>query len=150
MAPLSKSTIVATHVRRTRESARVLQARSPAMKYAILMTESAEDYAKRDDPEQAPAYWAAWTAYSQAIAQAGIFVGGAGLMPPAMATTVRVSGTARQVEDGPYSDAKEQLAGFFLIDVPDLDAALAWAKRRPDGFAGAAEVRPVLPPPPSA
>jgi hypothetical protein len=120
------------------------------MQYAILISETSEDYARRDDPDEAAAYWTAWTAYSRAIAQAGIFVGGAGLMPPAMATTVRVAGGARQIEDGPYSDAKEQLGGFFLIEVPDLDTAIDWAKRRPDGFGGAAEVRPVLPPPPSA
>lgn len=116
------------------------------MHYAILLTETAEDFARRADAT-APEYWAAWSAYSQAIAQAGIFVAGAGLMPPDMATTVRIAGAARQVQDGPYSDAKEQLAGFFIIDVPDLDAALDWARRRPDGHQGSAEVRPVLAPP---
>jgi hypothetical protein len=116
------------------------------MQYAILLTETAEDFARRDG-SAAPEYWAAWSAYAQAISQAGIFVAGAGLMPPAMATTVRVDGARRQVEDGPYSDAKEQLGGFFVIDVPDLDAALEWARRRPDGHRGSAEVRPVLPPP---
>ena len=97
------------------------------MHYAILLTESANDFARRGDAS-APEYWAAWSAYSQAIAQAGIFVAGAGLMPPDMATTVRVDGARRQVQDGPYSDAKEQLGGFFVIDVPDLDAALDWAR----------------------
>lgn len=116
------------------------------MQYAILLTESAEDFGQRNDAAAAE-YWAGWSAYSQAIAQAGIFVAGAGLMPPEMATTVRVECAGRQIQDGPYSDAKEQLGGFFVIDVPDLDAALDWARKRPDGHRGSAEVRPVLPPP---
>ncbi len=115
------------------------------MHYAIVLTETAEDFARRKDASAAD-YWAGWSAYSQAIVQAGIFVAGAGLMPPEMATTVRLGDAARQVQDGPYSDAKEQLAGFFVIDVPDLDTALEWARQAPDG-GGSAEVRPVLPPP---
>lgn len=114
------------------------------MHYMILCTESAEDIALRTDPAAAPAYWASWSAYSQALIQAGVFVSGNGLEPPDMATTVRVSGAHRQVQDGPYSDAKEQLGGYFIIDVPDLDAALDWARQRPDAARGSAEVRPVL------
>jgi hypothetical protein len=117
------------------------------MHYMIILTETAEDFARRDDPETAGAYWDAWSSYARAVAQAGVFVAGAGLAPPAMATTVRVAGASRQVQDGPFSDSKEQLGGFFVIDVPDLDAALDWAKKRPDGHMGSAEVRPVLPPP---
>jgi hypothetical protein len=52
----------------------------------------------------------------------------------------------RIVQDGPYADTKEQLAGFFVMDLPDLDAALAWAARSPAASAGSVEVRPVLPP----
>ena len=59
---------------------------------------------------------------------------------------MRINGAGRQVQDGPYADTKEQLGGFFVIDVPDLDAALEWARKRPDGHQGSAEVRPVLPP----
>jgi hypothetical protein len=117
------------------------------MQYMLILTESAEDFARRNDPEASGPYWEAWSSYARAVAQAGIMISGAGLMPPETATTVRVSGAERHVQDGPFADAKEQLGGFFVIDVPDLDTALAWAKRRPDGFGGAAEVRPVLPPP---
>ena len=84
-------------------------------------------------------------AYAQAIAQAGVLVAGAGLMPPRTATTVRLNGHGVQVEDGPFADTKEQLGGFFVIDVPDLDAALDWAKKRPATHTGSTEVRPVLP-----
>ncbi len=84
----------------------------------------------------------------QAINQAGVVVYGAGLMPPGTATTVRVSGGERQVQDGPFADSKEMLGGIFVIDVPDLDTALEWAARSPAASAGCVEVRPLLPPMP--
>jgi hypothetical protein len=65
-----------------------------------------------------------------------------------MATTVRLRGGQRQVQDGPFADTKELLGGLFLIDVPDLDAALVWAARCPAAATGSVEVRPQLPPPP--
>ncbi|HEX8911259.1 MAG TPA: YciI family protein [Humisphaera sp.] len=114
------------------------------MKYALIIHEAPEALARRTGPE-APAYWGAWAAYSEAVKQAGIFAGGAGLMPPSTATVVRVIGDKRHVQDGPFADSKEQLGGFFIIDVPDLDAALDWAARCPC-VGGAVEVRPLLPP----
>lgn len=120
------------------------------MHYALLIRENESDFAKRENPSEAGAYWAGWGAYSQAIAQAGIFVSGAGLMPPQTATTVRVGKDHHDVQDGPFAEAKEQLGGFFVIDVEDLDAALAWAARAPISSHGSVEVRPVLPPPPQA
>lgn len=117
------------------------------MHYALLIREDASDFAKRDNPAEAGPYWAAWGAYSQAVAQAGIFISGAGLMPPQAATTVRIDKDRHDVQDGPFAEAKEQLAGFFVIDVADLDAALAWAARAPISSHGSVEVRPVLPPP---
>jgi hypothetical protein len=61
---------------------------------------------------------------------------------------VRMRDGRRQVQDGPHPDTKEQLGGYFVIDVPDLDAALDWAARSPASAYGSTEVRPVLPPPP--
>lgn len=118
------------------------------MHYALLIREDASDFEKRENATEAGPYWASWSAYSQAIAQAGIFVSGAGLMPPAMATTVRIGDGSRDVQDGPFADAKEQLGGFFVIDVANLDLALNWAARAPISRHGSVEVRPVLPPPP--
>lgn len=114
------------------------------MKYMIICVETAEDFAKRNDPVQAGPYWNSWSAYSEAVAKAGIFVSGAGLAPPEMGTTVRMRDGKRLVQDGPYSDAKEQLGGFFVIDVPDLDTALSWAARCPGAAYASVEVRPVL------
>ena len=117
------------------------------MKYMLVFVETAEDLAKREGPD-APAYWGSWSAYVEAVNQAGIVVSGAGLMPPAMATTVRVRDGKRHVQDGPYSDTKEQLGGFYVIDVPDLDTALEWAARSPASSYGTTEVRPLMPPMP--
>lgn len=117
------------------------------MHYALLMYEDDTNFAKRTDPEAAEAYWAGWTAYSNAVAEAGIMVSGAGLEVPATATAVRLVDGEHRVQDGPYADAKEHLGGLFVIDVPDLDAALAWASRAPSADYGTVEVRPLLPPP---
>lgn len=118
------------------------------MQYMLIMREPAAVAQQRNDPARAPAYWGAWMAYAQAVRESGTFVSGAGLEAPATATTVRLQDGRRQVQDGPYADAKEQLGGFFIIEVPTLDAALEWAARSPAAAAGSVEVRPVLPPPP--
>jgi hypothetical protein len=119
------------------------------MKYAVLVYETPAEIAAREDPERVSGYWAAYTAYSKALGDAGVAAGGAGLQAPAVATTVRLRGGQRQVQDGPFADTKELLGGLFIIDVPDLDAALMWAARCPAASTGSIEVRPVLPPPPS-
>jgi hypothetical protein len=118
------------------------------MQYALLFHESAADFALRNDPEKAGAYWAAWTAYIGTLNQSGIVVSGAGLLPPDTATTVRIRDGKRQVHDGPYAESKEMLGGLFVIEVPDLDTALEWAARAPASGYGSTEVRPLLPPMP--
>ncbi len=115
------------------------------MKYAILVYESETDVSRRTDDEHKATYWGAFQAYSQALADAGVIAGGAALHPSHAATTIRLLNGQRQVQDGPYADTKEQLGGFFVVDVPDLDAALGWAARCPAAADGAVEVRPVLP-----
>jgi hypothetical protein len=86
---------------------------------------------------------AAYGAYSEAMVKAGVMVGGNRLRPTSTATTVRAPGGKTQVLDGPYAETKEQLGGYYLIDVPDLDAALSWAERCPGTAAGTVEVRPI-------
>ena len=88
---------------------------------------------------------AAYAAYSEAMGKAGVVLGGNRLRPTAEATTVRVKGGKTEVLDGPYADTKEQLGGYYLIDVPDLDAALSWAARCPSASTGTIEVRPNWP-----
>jgi hypothetical protein len=72
-------------------------------------------------------------------------VSGNGLQPPHTATTVRIQDGKRHVQDGPFADTKEQLGGYFIIDVPHVDAALEWAARAPCASTGGVEVRPVMP-----
>jgi hypothetical protein len=115
-----------------------------AMQYAIIVYESSSELAKRTSPEHQASYWAAWAAYSKAIGEAGVMTGGAGLEPPSLATTVRMKGDKRIVQDGPFAETKEILGGFFLIEVPDLDAALEWGARCPAAATGTVEIRPLL------
>ena len=116
------------------------------MNYTILIYESAANFALRTDAEKQEAYWAAWPPYRKALEDAGVFVTGAGLQPPETGTTVKLRDGQRLVQDGPFADTKEQLGGFFIIDVPDLDTALEWAARCPCfSFGGSVvEVRPTL------
>ncbi len=114
------------------------------MNYTILIYESADELAARTDARRKDAYWGAYRAYTKALADAGVMVGGAGLQPPPTATTIRQRDGKRHVQDGPYAEAKEQLGGYYVIDVPDLDTALDWASRCPASSTGAVEVRPNL------
>ena len=85
----------------------------------------------------------AFMAYVDAMKRAGVLLGNSGLQPTSAAATVRAPGGRATVLDGPFAETKEQLAGYFLIEVPDRDAALEWAKRNPSAAHGAVEVRPV-------
>lgn len=84
-------------------------------------------------------------AYVEAMRKAGIYLAGERLRTVDMTTSVRVREGKAQILDGPYAESKEQLAGFHLIDVPDLDAALLWASRCPSAARNVVEVRPVWP-----
>ncbi len=123
------------------------------MQYMILFNETARDFALRSDPARAPAHMGAWAAYIDAMAKAGIIMHGNGLMPPETGTIVRVRNGVRSlqdgaVQDGPYADSKEQVGGYFIVEVPDLDTALEWAARSPSASYASTEVRPVMPPMP--
>ncbi len=114
------------------------------MKFAIMVYETNEDFCRRTDSASQAEYWAAYSAYSKALSEAGIAAGGTALMPPDSATSLRIPNGKRHIQDGPFLEAKEQLGGMFLIDVPDLDAALQWAAKCPSASTGGVEVRPVL------
>jgi len=88
---------------------------------------------------------AAYAAYTEAMRKAGVLRGGERLKPVSTATTVRVADGKTTVLDGPYADTKEQLGGYYMIDVPDMDAAIAWAARCPGASTGTMEVRPIWP-----
>jgi hypothetical protein len=114
------------------------------MKYTILVYENATDFGARTDATRKDAYWGAYRAYTKALTDAGVMVGGAGLQPPPLATTIRLRDGKRQVQDGPFADTKEQLGGYYVIEVPGLDQALDWAARCPSATNGSVEVRPNL------
>lgn len=120
------------------------------MEYMIMALESPEDFADRSDPERTEGYWSGWQAYLAALTESGVLLNAGGLHPPSMSTTVRLRDGQRVVHDGPYADTKEQLGGYFVIDVDDLDQALEWAARCPSASGGSVEVRPLLPPPAAA
>lgn len=84
----------------------------------------------------------AFAAYAQALDAAGVLLAAEVLRPSENSTTVRTVDGAIQVQDGPYADTKEQLGGTFVVDVPDLDTALDWAKQAPSIEWGVVEVRP--------
>ncbi|WP_449407344.1 YciI family protein [Microbacterium maritypicum] len=85
---------------------------------------------------------AAFASYAATLQAAGVLIGGEVLQPSAVTTTVRMRDGALQVQDGPFADTKEQLGGTFVIDVPDLDAAIEYARQAPSVQWGAVEVRP--------
>jgi hypothetical protein len=88
--------------------------------------------------------WADYAAFNEALAKAGAGMSaGERLQPASAATTVRSAGDKTDILDGPYAETKEQLAGYFLIDVPDLDQAIVWAKRCPSSRYGSIEIRPL-------
>ncbi len=120
------------------------------MQYMLAYLETKEDVEARANPAAAPAYWGAWMAYMGAMREAGVMVSGNALQPPHTATTVRVRQGKRQVQDGPFADTREHLAGYVIIEVAGLDQALEWAARAPCSATGSTEVRPVLPAPPGA
>ena len=85
---------------------------------------------------------AAYAVYVEAMTKAGVIRGGERLRPTSEATTVRVKNGKTEVLDGPYADTKEQLAGYFMIDVPDLDAAIKLMSGWP--APDVMEIRPVV------
>jgi len=114
------------------------------MKYAMLIYESPQAFESRVNGDNDP-YVGAWRAYYKAVVDAGVYVGGDPLRLPETATTVRQKDGQRHIQDGPYANTKEQLAGFMILELPSLDAALNWAARCPATAVGAVEVRPLAP-----
>lgn len=119
------------------------------MQYLLLLYAEEAGF-MRMTPEQQQQGMAAYTAYTEALSKANALKGSNRLKPIGTATTVRVVDGKTQVLDGPYPDTKEQLGGYYLIDAPDLDAALSWAARCPGAGHGIVEVRPIWDMSPSA
>jgi hypothetical protein len=106
------------------------------------------DYVKEvgftDLTQEEQDHWlGAYRSFMEAMMKAGVLKSAVGLERTSAATTVRTTGGKTQVLDGPYADSKEQIGGFHLIEVEDLDAAISWAARSPTALHGVVEVRPL-------
>ena len=113
------------------------------MKAMILAYEAPGDFAKRADKALYKAYTDSWYAFGGALEKAGILRNGAALQGPESATVLSMNGDRRVVEDGPYSDSKEQLGGFFVIEVASMDEAVDWAEKCPAAKGGRVDVHVV-------
>lgn len=111
------------------------------MQYLLMLHSEEAGWSKMTKAEQEQAV-AAYRAYTEALTKAGVLTGMNRLQPSSTATTVRVVNGKSQVLDGPFADSKEQMGGYFLIEVADLDAAISWAARCPGASHGVVEVRP--------
>jgi len=112
------------------------------MQYLLTLYSDESAWPKMTEEQKKQGY-AAYMAYSEALKQAGALKGSNRLQPTSTATTVRTVDGKSQVLDGPYAESKEQLGGYYLIEVADLDAALSWAARCPGSQHGIVEVRPI-------
>ena len=113
------------------------------MKYMLLIYSDEQRWQRMADDER-NAIYGEYFAYSDELAKSGALVAGAPLQPTAAATTVRVRDDETLTTDGPFAETKEQLGGYYLIDVETLDEALEWAAKIPSAKAGTIEVRPVV------
>jgi len=107
---------------------------STAQEYAAMAAATPHDQDRGGD----------WVTYTQAAKNAGVLLAAEQLTHSETATSVRVRGDDRLITDGPFMETKEHLLGFYLIDVPDLDAALEWAARMPAVNGGTVEVRAAI------
>jgi hypothetical protein len=108
--------------------------------YMLLIYTPVDGPPAGTDPEQT----SRWYDYTQSLMEAGVHVGGDALQGVDSATTVRVRDGETQIIDGPFAETKEFLAGYYLLECPDLDTALEHASRMPNIHYGSTEVRPVL------
>ncbi|MBM4780552.1 MAG: YciI family protein [Archangiaceae bacterium] len=115
------------------------------MKYLVLIFQDerlgAETAAK--EPQAFKAMVQEFVDYGAALKAANVLVGSNALQPSSTATTVRIRNGKTTHTDGPFAETKEQLGGYYLLDVPNLDEALKWAAKCPGAKWGSIEVRPV-------
>jgi hypothetical protein len=114
------------------------------MQYMILIYGDEKNFAQMSsNPEAQKQMYAAFSQYNTDMRSAGVLRGGAELKPSSSATTVRVKNGKTLTTDGPFAETKEQLGGFYTIEVPNLDEAVKWAARCPAAHGGSIEVRPI-------
>jgi hypothetical protein len=114
------------------------------MEYMILIYGDERGYGSATEA-QLKAMYQEYGTYTQDLIKAGAMRAGSELKPVSTATTVRVRGGKVLSTDGPFAETKEQLGGYYLIDVPNLDEAVKWAAKCPGAKTGSIEVRPLNP-----
>lgn len=114
------------------------------MQYMLLVYGSEAGWAAMPDEARQGAM-SSFLSYTQSLAQSGVMRAAGQLQPTVSATTVRAPGGTVHTTDGPFAETKEQLGGYYVIDVESLDDALAWAGRCPAVFGGSVEIRPLVP-----
>ena len=112
------------------------------MKYMLLLYADESGFGRVSQDEMMK-IMGAYRAYTEALQKAGVHMDSSRLRPAADATRVNIANGKTNVLDGPYAETKEQLGGYFLIDVPDLDSAISWAAKCPGASHGTVEVRPL-------
>jgi len=112
------------------------------MEYMLLIHTDSNAFETMTETQRAQGM-AAYGAFTEALRKAEVLRNSNRLRPAESATTVKVREGKTEVLNGPFIETREQLGGYYLIDVPDLDAALGWAVRCPGASHGAVEVRPV-------
>src|ERR1700681_4561234 len=117
--------------------------RSKTMQYLLMIYRSEAEAGKMDAAAR-QAMTAEYGAFTQPIIQSGNFKAGDALQPATTATTVRVRDGKTLTTDGPFAETREQLAGYYLVEAKDLDAAVAIAARIPGAKTGSIEVRPIM------
>jgi len=110
------------------------------MRYMMLIHHDEKALAAADQK----ALSADFGAFNEALSKAEGSATGERLQQSNAATTVRQHDGKADVLDGPYADTKEQFAGYFFVTAPDIDGAIAWAKRCPSSKFGSIEIRPVV------
>ena len=111
------------------------------MRYTLLL-HYPEMTADELGPEALAEGMRAFDEYAKALDAAGALISAEVLYPSHATTTISLASGELVVQDGPFADSKEQLGGTFVIEVPDLDGALDWAKRAPSAHYGHVEIRP--------
>lgn len=113
------------------------------MRYMLLLY-SAEDAGPQPTDPNFEAHMAEWFTFTNELTEAGSMLGGEALEPSSTATSVQVRDGEMLTTDGPFAETKEVLGGFYMIDVPDLDAARKWAAKIPSAPFGTVEIRPIM------
>lgn len=113
------------------------------MQYMMLIFEDEAVMHRETQAKGFEAYMAPWFEYTTAMREAGVLVSGEPLEEAKMATTVSIRAGKRQVQDGPFLATKEQLGGFYILEVTSLDEAIQWAEKCPAAAEGFLELRPI-------